>query len=121
MEEIGSGTAIAKAAATAGLGVEGADFVALVQSGHEPATSIWRRAMTAIGVGLVNMAWLVPPEVIVLGGGVGRNHDLVAPVIVEQLRRFGPEHAAAIDVRTAELGDDAALVGAVRWWEAIGR
>ncbi len=121
VEEIGSGTAIANSAAAAGLPRDGAEFVARVRSGNEQAIAIWETAIAAVGVGLANLAWIVAPEVIVVGGGVGRNHDLVAPIISAQLTRFGPERAAMIAVESAALGDDAALHGAAAWWNAVGR
>lgn len=121
VEEIGSGTAIAAAAAAAGLSVTGADFDVLVRSGDETANAIWRNAITAVGFGLANLAWIVPPQVIVIGGGVGRNHDLIAPIVREQLKKFGPIRADEIVVASAELGDEAALVGAPAWWQAVGK
>lgn len=121
VEEIGSGTAIANAAAAAGLPSDGAQFAACVRSGNEKAIAIWQTAIAAVGVGLANLAWIVPPEVIVVGGGVGRNHDLVAPIIAAQLTQFGPERATMIAVESAALGDDAALHGAAAWWNAVGR
>ncbi|MDH3302323.1 MAG: ROK family protein [Acidimicrobiia bacterium] len=121
VEDLGSGTAIDRAAAKAGLAERGADLAKLVAAGSEPATSIWNHAIEAVGIGIANMAWLVAPQIVIIGGGVGRNTDLVLPVIRRQLERFGPGFSADIDLATAQLGDDAALIGGAAWYRAIGR
>ncbi len=121
VEDLGSGTAIDRAAARAGLAERGADLAALVAAGSEPATSIWNHALEAVGIGIANMAWLVAPQIVIVGGGVGRNTDLVLPVLRRQLDRFGPGFSADIELATVELGDDAALIGGAAWYRAIGR
>jgi glucokinase len=121
VEELGSGTAIELMASAAGITERGADLADLVQLGHPGAVGVWNRAIRAVGIGIVNLAWLVAPEVVIVGGGVGRNIDLVAPVLKRELERHGPPAAGPVEVTVAELGDDAALAGAAAWWVAIGR
>ncbi len=121
VEDLGSGTAIERAAAAAGIDERGAELAELVRSGHEEAGAIWRAAIGAVGIGIANLAWVVAPQVVVIGGGVGMNHDLVVPIIEQQLTEHGPGVAGAITVVTAALGDQAALVGAAAWWSAVGR
>ena len=60
-------------------------------------------------------------QVVVIGGGVGMNGDLVIPIVERQLAAHGPSEAGRIEVTTAALGDRAALAGAAAWWEAVGR
>ncbi len=121
VEDLGSGTALDRAAAAAGLNERGAELAALVAAGSEPATTVWNRTLEAVGIGVANLAWLVAPQIVVIGGGVGRNHEIVLPVIRRQLDRFGPTTAADIELATVALGDDAALVGGAAWYRAIGR
>ncbi len=121
VEDLGSGTAIERAAAKAGIEERGAALAALVRAGCQPAADIWSSAIEVVGLGIANLAWIVAPQIVVVGGGVGMNHDLVVPVVERQLQRFGPDAAGPIEVRTAALGDDAALVGAAAWWTAVGR
>jgi glucokinase len=121
VEELGSGTAIELMASAAGITERGADLADLVHLGHPGAVGVWNRAIRAVGIGIVNLAWLVAPEVVIVGGGVGRNIDLVAPVLKRELERHGPPAAGPVEVTVAELGDDAALAGAAAWWVAIGR
>ncbi len=121
VEDLGSGTAIGRRAAEAGLAERGAELADLVRSGHEVASGIWRSAIEAVAIGLVNLAWVVAPGIVVVGGGVGMNGDLVLPIIRDGLRRFGPAEVPEIEVANAALGDDAALAGAANWWKAVGR
>lgn len=121
VEDLGSGTAMAGQAAAAGLTERGADLAELVRNGHPAATEIWTSAIEAVAIGLANLAWIVAPGIVVVGGGVGMNGDLVLPIIRAGIDRFGPAEVPPIEVANAALGDDAALAGAARWWKAIGR
>ena len=121
VEELGSGTAIERMASDAGIEERGAAFAALVRAGEQPAVEIWTGAIEVVGIGISNLAWIVGPEVVVIGGGVGMNDDLVLPIIERQLKTHGPATGPAIVVETAKLGDDAALAGSASWWKAVGR
>lgn len=118
-EDLGSGTALARRAAAAGLPEDGAEIVARVRDGDPDATRIWDELVSVIAAGVINLAFLFTPSAIVLGGGVGRNGDLLVPPILEALDRHGPPNLPTpIDVLAAELGDDAGLVGAAAWQRA---
>ncbi|MEL6980942.1 MAG: ROK family protein [Actinomycetota bacterium] len=121
VEELGSGTAMGRRAGDAGLEERGRALADLVRSGDPMATAIWNSAIEAVAIGLSNLAWIVAPGIVVIGGGVGMNGDLVLPIIRDGLGRFGPAEVPPIEVANAALGDDAALAGAARWWKAIGR
>lgn len=120
VENLGSGTAIVRAAKAAGIERRGEALAELVRSGDPAATKVWTEAIEAVGIGIANLAWIVSPQVVVLGGGVGMNRDLVVPIVTRQLGRYGPK-AVRTEVTTAQLGDDAGLVGAAAWWTAVGR
>ncbi len=122
VEQLGAGPAMAKAAADVGLIERDGAFTDLVRAGHPQAVAIWDRAMAAVGLGVTNVAWLLSPGVVVVGGGVAVNNpDLLLPALARQLADHGPATAEPIDVVVAELGDDAALAGAARWFGAVGR
>ncbi|MEX2549698.1 MAG: ROK family protein [Nitriliruptoraceae bacterium] len=119
-EELASGTALGERATAAGLPSDGAQFVALVHAGHPDAISIWDEFVSVIATGVGNLAFLFSPSAIVLGGGVGRNGDLLVQPIRAHLDEHGPpDLPTAIEVVVAALGDDAALVGAAAWRRAI--
>ncbi len=113
VEGLGSGTAINRAARAAGLDAVGRDIARLVAAGDPDATAAWEPAIFAAALGVVNLAHLVAPTIAVIGGGVGRNADLVLPTIRAALARLGP--VAPPRVIAAALGDDPGLVGAAAW------
>ena len=117
VEGLGSGTALAHAARAEGLDLTGAGLVALVEAGDPVARGIWDAGLFAAAVGVVNLAHLVAPTVVVIGGGVGRNGDLALDPIRAALARLGPA-GPPIPVVAAELGDDPGLLGAAAWPDA---
>jgi glucokinase len=114
VEGLGSGTALARQARAAGIDAVGSDFVRLVSEGDAAARKVWDEAMFAAALGIVNLAHIVAPTVVVVGGGVGRNGELVLTPIRSALERFGPA-GPAITVVTATLGDDSGLLGGAAW------
>ncbi len=119
VEGLGAGRAMARAAEADGLPT-GAALVDLVAGGHPDATAVWNRCIDVAAYGIVNLCWLVAPEVVVVGGGVGRNAEHVLPLIAQRLKESGPATGRQIEVVTAQLGDDAGLVGAASWASVIG-
>jgi glucokinase len=114
VEQLGSGTAIARMASAAGISETGADFVRLVEQGDARAVEIWSDAMHAVGIGIANLVHLVAPSCVVIGGGVGRNGELVLGPVRAVIERFGPVGPPPAVV-LAGLGDDSGIVGAAAW------
>jgi glucokinase len=120
VEELGSGTALARVAREAGLDADGKELVERVRTGDAQATEVLDRVVLAAAIGAVNLAHLFTPEVIVVGGGLGLNGDLVLDPIRALLAAHGPRHLAQpIAVVNAALGDDAGLAGAGAWHRAF--
>ncbi|HEV8369086.1 MAG TPA: ROK family protein [Pyrinomonadaceae bacterium] len=81
--------------------------------GDELALKIFERVGDYLGVGLVNLINIVGPEVIVIGGGVANAWDVFEPPMREQIRkRAFPSLAQDIQIKPAECGDNAGLLGA---------
>lgn len=82
-------------------------------TGEPVAIHLLDRIAQWVGVGLVNLVAFFMPDTVVLGGGVGaRCFTLLTPTItsiLEQHRRLVPTD---INLRVAETGDDAGLLGA---------
>jgi predicted NBD/HSP70 family sugar kinase len=81
----------------------------LAREGDEAARSIVENVARHIGVAIATVCAVVDPELIVLGGGIGSNTALLAPVRAT---------AAALmpltaRIETSMLGDKAALQGAI--------
>jgi len=78
----------------------------------------------AIAVTVLNLAHLFSSDVVVVGGGLGRNldlFDLFGWQVNAALERYGPwDLAASVVVTQASLGDDSGLAGAAGWSAATG-
>ncbi len=120
VEELGSGTSIPRRARAAGLESSGAEIAELVRQGDPLATEIWTKAIESAAAGIVNLCWIVTPQAVVIGGGVGMNGDIVLPTVQRAIEEHGPG-VGKVAVLNAGLGDDAALAGAAAWWNAVGR
>lgn len=57
---------------------------------------------------------VVDPELVILGGGIGRNGDLLLEPVAEELRRISPFR---VRLEISPLGDQAVVLGAV--WMAL--
>lgn len=97
-------------------GVPAAELFDRAAAGDARAAARVRDAATHMGLALINLANLIDPEVIVMGGGVTRSWPLVAPVLMRVLRS-SPfiKPARRPRLKRARLGDRAGQVGAVEW------
>lgn len=120
LEEHASGTAFLRLAARAGLRGTAQQLDDAVRRGDPAALAVWEHVVAAAAVGVVNLAWLFAPEVIVVGGGLGLIGDLLLDPIRATLAASGPPSLdPPIEVRRAALGDDAGLAGAAGWGNAF--
>jgi glucokinase len=118
VEQLASGTALARHAAALGLEAEGAELVALVDE-DDRARRAWEEAVQVVGLAVANVAHLFAPEVVVVGGGVGRSGEKLLAPVRAVLAAHGPQGRDAIPlVLAASLGDDAGLAGAAAWRRA---
>ena len=129
LETLASGTAVAREAIRRiGQGekssltqiVEGrienitAEEVSLAaQGGDSLALAVISKAATYLGVGMVNLVNIFSPEMIIVGGGMAKMGDL----LLEPARQVVKERACLLLARgvrivTAQLGDDAGVLGA---------
>lgn len=120
VEDLGSGTALGRLAAEAGLEADGQEVDRRRRSGDPDATEVWDDVIAVAALAAVNLAHLFTPELIVVGGGVGLvGEDVLGPMRA-QLLEWGPAGLPEpIEVVNAALGDDAALAGAAAWHRAF--
>jgi glucokinase len=115
-----SGTAMNRMAAERGMTLRGRELLDAVRAGDEDAVAVWDEVVTAAGFGIASLTHLFSPELIVIGGGLGLNDDLLHEPIVTAVRNYGPkELPEPIRIARAELGDDAGLAGAAGWADAF--
>ena len=90
LEALGSGTSLGRRARAAGLPEDGAEIVRRLKAGEAAPRRVWEEMLAAVQVGVTNLAWVFMPEVIVLGGGVGLNGDLlIEPLLSGETRSRG--------------------------------
>jgi glucokinase len=83
--------------------------------GDELAVEVFRRMGVYLGIGLANLINILNPRMIVIGGGVVNGWDLFAKHALQQVaERAFPLPAARVQIKRAECGDDAGLLGAAR-------
>lgn len=95
-------------------GITGPMVTELAQSGDRLATELLERLGRWLGEGCADLATVLDPSVIAIGGGVGAAGDLLMePVRASFLDHLpASTHRGIADIRLATLGQDAGLVGA---------
>jgi glucokinase len=83
--------------------------------GDGVAESVMRDTARYIGMALANLAVILDPEIVVLGGTIAEAADLLlAPAASEMTRRLPPTASGQVALVKAALGQDSAAIGAAR-------
>lgn len=88
-----------------------------IKRGDESVEAIVKHATSYLGVMVVTLIHLFAPDRIVLGGGLV---EAMPEIIVKGTRKYVQEHVlksfiGTFEIVEAELGDDAAIIGAAAW------
>jgi glucokinase len=120
LEELGSGSGVARLAREVGLGDLDARTVhERAVAGDERAAAIWEDALGACAAGVTSLVLSFYPTKVVIGGGLGSQPEVFARV--RDLVMSHPEHLPDdLEIVPSSLRDDAALVGAAGWVAASG-
>jgi predicted NBD/HSP70 family sugar kinase len=111
LERQASGRALDAAAGAIGL-KSGAALINAARSGSSAAIAALEAPMRALGTTLAGAVALLDPQAIILAGGVASSTDVVAPLLLEALRRHLPPHLRGITIEAGHFGSGASLVGA---------
>ena len=118
LEELGSGSGLARLAQERGLGdLDARGVEDAAAGGNEVAAAIWQGAVAAGAVAITNLVMTFYPSTVVIGGGMGRQPSYFDAVCELVGRRFD-HHLDALTILPGSLGDDAGLVGAAAWERA---
>jgi glucokinase len=135
LETVGSRLAIASAAALAAhrgnapwlmehtggeiANIRSGVLAKAIEAGDAVVEEIVREAARWVGMGVCALVHLLVPDVVVLGGGLVEAMPELYRTEVEQTARENVigVYRKAFAVETAELGDDAAVLGAAGWVE----
>jgi predicted NBD/HSP70 family sugar kinase len=112
LEELTGSASIVRAAREAGLEVESAAAVFdRARHGSEQAREVVEKEAERLALALAAVVAVLDPPLIILGGGVGRNGDLLLGPIRADLERRLP--LAPPEIRISQLAVDAPLQGAL--------
>jgi predicted NBD/HSP70 family sugar kinase len=118
VEELGSGSGVARQALEAGLGAASSQEVeAGAAAGETRSVAIWDQAIAACAAGVSNLVMSFSPSTVVIGGGMGRQDAFFGPLRDMVLARPG-HHPSDLTIVRSTLGDDAGLCGAAAWARA---
>lgn len=96
--------------------VEAVDARIIVQAalqGDSLAHSIMIEASRSLASGIVSLMHIFDPQIIVIGGSLGRNLDMFMPTIESEVGQRAMAHfQGAAPIAKSELGDDVSLLGA---------
>lgn len=85
----------------------------LAKAGDELANQVVDRAAVYLGIALGNVANLLNPSTIVLGGGVSKAGQFLADKVTKEIQPFlFPTIREVTKIKIAELGNDAGVIGA---------
>jgi glucokinase len=95
--------------------IAAADVLQGARAGDGVAISVVRDTAKYIGMAVANLATMLDPEVIVLGGIIASSGDIMLEAIrTETSRRLMPEQHDQVRIELSTLGDDAVAIGAAR-------
>jgi len=115
LEQLGSGSGMARQAAEAGIGdLDARAVIEAASLGDRRARDIWNRAVAACAAGVCNLVMMFSPTIVVVGGGIGQQEDFFAAVRAAVVGRAS-HHPEDLSIVTSALGDSAGLAGAAGW------
>ena len=93
--------------------ITAADVLQGARDGDGVSISVVRDTAKYIGMAVANIAAILDPEIVVLGGIIASSGDIMLDAIrVETTRRLLPTQAEQVQVVLSSLGDDAVAIGA---------
>ena len=91
------------------------DILQAGRSGDGVSISVVRDTAKYIGMAVANMAAMLDPETVVLGGMIAESGDVMLEAVkIECSRRLHPKHSEVIHLVLSTLGNDAVAIGAAR-------
>ena len=98
-------------------GLNGRMIFERAASGEKDYCAVLDEWIRDIAAGICGLVHIFNPEMVLIGGGVSAQKELlIQPLRKEVLSRIMPRFRENLRVERASLGNDAGLVGAVRYW-----
>ena len=102
-------------------GQEPAEMGRLAEMGDSTALKFWQEYGTTLGAGLASLVYVLTPEAIIIGGGIGASCKFFLPSAFEELeRRVVAPSRVNLQLLPAQLGNRAGMIGAAKLiWQHI--
>ncbi len=102
-------------------GKEPAELGAMAREGNKLALDFWESYGQDLGAGLASSIYILTPEAVIIGGGVSASAEFFFPAALAEIeRRVLPSSRAGLQLLTAELGNQAGMVGAAKLaWQKV--
>jgi glucokinase len=111
LERNASGTALDAIARELGRG-DGRALIVAARAGDPKALAALKAPAEALAAALAGVVATLGSRRVVISGGVAEGLDALQPLILSALRRQLPPHLRAVELRSAEFGARASLIGA---------
>jgi predicted NBD/HSP70 family sugar kinase len=110
-QSLGAAAVVARAQAAGMTGsLTAQEVFSAARRGDSTAVEVLANQARLMARTIATICALLDPELIVIGGGVGQNLDLLEPVMLTELDRFTPMQPA---LAVGDLGRDAVVMGAI--------
>ena len=96
-------------------GMEPALLGARAQAGDPEAIAFWQAYGRDLAAGIASLVYVLTPEAVIIGGGISASAPFFLPALEAELqRRVLPSSRQGLQLRVAELGNRAGMVGAAK-------
>lgn len=95
-------------------GLSGFTIFQAMDLDDETAKQVYKQYIKYLGTGIVNLINVFYPEVILLGGGISREGEVLLEPLTQYIRDnvFGMKYNPPVEIKTATLFNDAGIIGA---------
>lgn len=85
-----------------------------IRRGDEVAVKLYEEYLFDLGEGLVSLANVFRPKVILIGGGISKEGDKLTKPLQAHMDKYvyGGRKVSRVEIRCASLGNDAGIIGA---------
>ncbi len=75
------------------------------------AIDVTQNCLKAWAAGAINMIHAYDPEIVIIGGGIMKSHDIIIPYIKQRTDKYAWTPCEKVEIKKAELENSAALLG----------
>lgn len=94
-------------------GKEPLELAQLAQKGDQEVLAFWEEYGRLLGAGLTSLIYVLTPEAVIIGGGIGGAYEFFLPATLAEInRRVLAPSRENLQLLRAELGNNAGMLGA---------